>query len=132
MQNTAQNAFGCSSWLHLTMHELISRRSLVDHQEYLDRRVHRSLLSRAARVYFQSERWREKGRSLTASACGTRISRFLFYLFFLFFLLSAPQDHLSLYAGNYVRAIANGRETGARFNRISRDLSRKFVAGARS
>jgi len=49
------------------------------------RRVHRSLLSRAARVYFQSERWREKGRSLTASECAGRISRFLLCLLLLFF-----------------------------------------------
>lgn len=58
MENTAQNAIslGCNSWLHLTIHELISRRLPVDHQGYLDRRVHRSLLSRAARVYFQRAR----------------------------------------------------------------------------
>jgi len=104
----------------------------MDHQEYLDRRVHRSLLSRAARVYFQSERWREKGRSLTASECAGRISRFLLCLLLLFFFLSNPRDHLSLYAGNYVRAIANGHETSANFNQISCDLSRKFVANARS
>lgn len=53
---------------------------------------------------------------------------FLFCL--LFFFLSGPRDHLSLYAGNYVRAIANGRGTGTSFNRISRDLSRKLVANA--
>lgn len=79
----------------------------------------------------------EEGRSLTLEVRGIYISRsFLFCLlfispFFLFFL-STPRDHLSLYAGNYVLAITRARVRDERrsFNRISRDLSRKFVANA--
>ena len=63
--------------------------------------------------------------------CGTYFALFVMPLIIIFFL-SDPRDHLSLYAGNYVRAIANGHETSANFNQISCDLSRKFVANARS
>lgn len=88
MENTAQKAisFGYNPWLHLTIHELISRRSSVDHQEYLDRRVHRSLLSRAARVYFQSEEVAREGTIVNgAGACGTYFALFVMPLIFFFY-----------------------------------------------
>lgn len=68
---------------------------------------------------------REVAREGTiVNGAGVRdVSLALFVLPLNFFSLSSPRDHLSLYAGNYVRAIANERGTSASFNRISCDLS---------